>query len=484
MNANITPEAQLEHSLKLVLPKRRAGNKRARQEHPGVTIATQNRRGEKRIVLRFRDPRARQMKQCERLRPDGSPWPFAVNEDRREFTPIVSREAAKPLARRLSDWLWTQIAIIKLEAAGVKVEPVEDAGSAIGWSKLKQEFDQEMETRASSRKTCISYNQTWKHFKRWLERNGPSSPLGLTRDHLRDFVRYLRQYRCERPVSKLARSAPPRPLSPHSISSHARHLRAILNYGRKSLGCVRLDAEAVSAGLVVGKLPRLIPVSLRTEQLRAILRAAATHDARTGELMFPFLAFLMITGARRGEALALRFDPSSVGAAESWLDLGRNMVVIWGNKTARQRILPLNTRPLLGSLLRALLDSRKADAEYVFAGGALPPGNAGDMLHNSFKDALCAIREASGVHFRLKDFRSTCATALANSNVLGGNLYTLAGELGHAIEILQKHYANHVPATPEVAAAKTVEAALGIEVELNAWISASNAGQTQKATNA
>lgn len=352
----------------------------------------------------------------------------------------------------------------------MKFDAPENSVEAITWARFKDEFDKEMETRASSRKTCISYNQAWKFFKRWFERCGPTVPLGLNKDHLRDFVRFLRQHRITRRLAPASLPAQPRPLSPHSIAGHARHLRAILNFGRKSLGCIRLDAESVSAGLVTGKLPRLMPVALRPEQLRSILRAAAAHDKSSGELMFPFLAFLMISGARRGEALALRFEPSTTGAAESWLDLDRGMVVIWGNKTARQRVLPLTTRPQLGRVLKALLDNRNQATEYVFAGGALPPGNAGDMLGTAFKTALEDIKKSSGVRFRLNDFRSTCATAIANSNVLGGNLYTLAGELGPAVEVLQKHYASHVAITPEIAAAKTVEAALGIEADVASWI--------------
>lgn len=105
-------------ALNLIPRRRRAGNRRARQEHPGVTIATQKRRGETRIVLRYKDPRQKATKQCERLRADGSPWPFTVNDNRNEFAPIASREDAKTLARRLSNWVWKQHAIVTLRPMG------------------------------------------------------------------------------------------------------------------------------------------------------------------------------------------------------------------------------------------------------------------------------------------------------------------------------------------------------------------------------
>ena len=80
--------------------------------------AKKKRRGETRIVLRYKDPRQKATKQCERLRADGSPWPFTVNDNRNEFAPIASREAAKTLARRLSNWVWKQHAIVTLRPMG------------------------------------------------------------------------------------------------------------------------------------------------------------------------------------------------------------------------------------------------------------------------------------------------------------------------------------------------------------------------------
>lgn len=460
-------------AFKLLQKRVRTASRRARQEHAGVTIATQKRRGETRVVLRYKDPRTKLTKQCERLREDGSPWPFTINDDRAEFVPITTREQAKILARRLSNWLWSQRAIAKLEAQGVKVQVPQCDAHTVTWARLRNSFETELETKAASRKTILSYGQTWKFVNRWINHGGPPLPESLNREHLRDFIRFLRQHRFTWGEAGSGSKGQPRPLSPFSVASHARHLRAVLNFGRKSIGCITLDGEAVSAGLVVGRLPRLVPIALRPQQLCSILKAAGELDRTRNSLMFPFFAFLMASGARRGEALALRFEPSVSGAAESWLDLARGMVVIWGSKTARQRILPLATRPLLMKILDTLVRRRARGAEYVFAGGPLPAGNAGDMLGTAFKVAIKDVKQMCGVSFRLKDFRSTCATVLANSSVLGGNLYTLAGELGHNIEVLQKHYASHVAIAPELETARTVEAALGIEDEVAAWLHSS-----------
>lgn len=118
MSTSPSPLAASPPAFRLVPRRRRAGNRRSRQEHPGVTIAAQNRRGETRIMLRYEDPRQKATKQCERLRADGSPWPFTVNDNRNEFAPIASREAAKTLARRLSNWVWKQPAIVTLRPMG------------------------------------------------------------------------------------------------------------------------------------------------------------------------------------------------------------------------------------------------------------------------------------------------------------------------------------------------------------------------------
>lgn len=60
----------------------------------------------------------------------------------------------------------------------MKFDAPENSVEAITWARFMDEFDKEMETRASSRKTCISYNQAWKFFKRWFERCGPHGASG------------------------------------------------------------------------------------------------------------------------------------------------------------------------------------------------------------------------------------------------------------------------------------------------------------------
>jgi integrase len=283
------------------------------------------------------------------------------------------------------------------------------------------------------------------------------------------------------------------PLSPHSVAGIARHLKAMLNFGRRRLACMRLDAEAINEGLSVGRV-EVKPVALTSGNLRNILDATATHDEKHAESeLFPLLAFLMITGCRRGEAERLRWKPSAPDAPESWVDFDGGRLLIYGAKTRRQRVVSLASRPTLRKMLETMADRAGQKAEpYVF-GGELPLaigdkrrdetngreawGGADDndeletVVGRSLKAAIKAVQEATDFQWKPKDFRSTCATYLANSG-LGLNLYVVAGELGHDYAVLVKHYAGHFTLPRKQASAATVEELLGVDSALKGWISA------------
>lgn len=441
--------------------KRRGFNVRGHTEHEGVAVVRDNQREV--IAFRWLDPKTKKKRQADARLPVGD----EVKHDRVfEYTGarIETRESARLHACKLSAWLARENAVTALRKHGDK-RVVESREGKSSWDVLRQHHENALKLAGASRETIVAYGQAWRYLLGWLKAD-PLWPHELRKDHLRDFVRYLLDYRTSKGKA----------LGPATVANRARHVKAVLNHGRRELECVALDLESINVGLKTPRQQHRNPVALRPDQLCAILKAAREHDSKANtNQVFPFLAFTMVSGCRRGEGFALRFDPSALGAAESWLDLTRGVVVIWGNKTSRQRILPLNTRPLLKKLLQVLVRDRAQGSDYVF-GGALPLAmgakrtmESGGRVGLNIKLDIKAIQITSGVPFRIKDCRSTLATYMANSN-LGLNLYALAGELGHGVEVLQRHYTSHVYLPAEAARADHVEQLLGIGQEIESWL--------------
>jgi integrase len=428
-------------------------------------------------MFRWKDPETGKVRQCNARNPSEAQRQAEILTRRMgdvaeyEGEPITSLTTARLLARRLSERIQQQQTIMELRRAGVRVDSDGVAGlnaeNRVTWKGLCEKHTAELEANAASPDTHRAYKSSWNYFENWQGK--PDWPDKLDVLALRDFVRHLRQYR----------RANGKPLCDHSIASIGVHVKARLNFGRKFLRCVKLDGETVNMGLKSGRTPHLVPVVLTTDKLREILAAARDYDESTNaDILFPFLCFVMVTGCRRGEAQGLRFDPSVTGAAESWLDLPRDLAVIWGRKTGVQRFVPLGKRPLLARVLKVMERGRDKQGEpYVFGRMAsLGLGNArvvklDNGLGVNSKRALKAVKSAAGGGWKIKSLRSTNASMLANS-ALGLNLHTLAGELGHSVAILERHYARHMTLSPMIAASTTVETLLGIDKEIEAWLAA------------
>lgn len=467
---------------------RRAYSRRAHSEHPGVTVLALNRRRRTKIVLRYLDPRDGRRHQCERLTETGEPWPYSESEKTSvDLLAIPSREAAKRLARQLSDWLKLQHSVHELKAAGVAFDPspvrpvIPFSGEQVSWDELKSRHELKVAAQGCSAKTKETYTTHWRHFMNWSGR--PTWPSELRETHLQAFRAWLPSYR---PTGgKITRCA-------RSNATICDNIRVILNFGRKihrdearapnPRRCVTLDCESIRDGLAGARLPTLQPVAFSQVKLRKILNAAARFERKALEAghemslgVFAFLAFIMVTGVRRGEAERLRWRPSKPNAAESWVDFGGGAIVIFSGKTQTHRTIRLDTRPLLASLLKALKRSCDSKAEpYVF-GGVAPLAIAyrrSEPLEGrgrSLKRALDGAKAESGLAYRIKDLRSNLATWMAHSD-LGRNMMDLAFEMGHDYRVLLRSYARrHFLVPVDSARATTVEELLGVGRNLKRW---------------
>lgn len=447
---------------------RRGYNRRSRSEHPGVTISTEKRSdGSVSVSLRWTDPGTN--RRCKETVRDSSGLPVGSRERAKAAAISKSKEIAAE-RRRLEDGK----------------APTDRSAT---WETLKSKHIEHLKGKGRSRKTLLDYAQSWKFLESWP--GLPSHPFKLTTLDLQGFTVHIRKHKNRHTGGRLAAA---------SVMSVIRHVKAIFNYGRKALACVKLDGERINFALDPGTAPKLEPFSYTPSEMLRILEAAIECDdqARPGARVFPFIATLMLTGARRGELERLRWSPSTPGAAESSVDFAGQRLLIWSTKTRHHRVVPFGTRPTLKEVLECVVANRDVVAEpYVFGGakalaiadrrdsdgGEDPDADADSLLDEidealgrSLKSALKRVRKRSGVRFRPKDCRSTLATHLANSG-LGTNLFIVAAELGHDYAVLRKHYAANRILPPEQAQAQTIEDLLGIRKVIEGWLKAQSGGE-------
>jgi integrase len=432
---------------------RRGYNPKARYAHKGVTIAEEVRAGRKVVLLRWREPmpggRVGKRRGC---------YAMLLKNGRVSETPAASRTAAEAHAA-------LKAAELKGERERLRcAEESEERRPDAGWTELKKEHAEYLVRKGRATKSRAAYNYAWSFVESWPGR--PAFPAKLTLRGLESLAAHLAQ----------------RGLSEASQASVMGHLRVILNFGRDRIGCVRLGEKTIKQGLEPPKADLVVSVR-STKHLRQILTAALKWDKEHPEARtFHLLAFLMLSGCRRGEAERLRWEPSAPGAKESWVDLEGDRLLIYGVKTRVQRPVPLTNRPALRRLLDTMRAAVDSVAEPFVFGGALPlavadkraeSGEGENKLKGrSLKRALAVVRANSGANWSLKSLRSTFATFMANSGLYGADLYTLANENGHRYEVLVAKYATGYSLPAKQKAARTVEEVLGVRDMVDGWCKA------------
>ncbi|MCK9378252.1 MAG: site-specific integrase, partial [Syntrophobacterales bacterium] len=176
---------------------------------------------------------------------------------------------------------------------------------------------------------------------------------------------------------------------------------------------------------------------LSVEELARVGAVLTQAEAEGKESPVPVAAIrlLMLTGARLGEALGLRWE---------WVDLERGCIFLPDSKTGR-KMIPLGAFAL--SLLQRL--PRAAGNHHVFPGLKL-----GDHLHD-LHGPWRRIRTAAGLEgVRLHDLRHTWASMGAAS---GLSLPLIGAVLGHSEPSTTQRY-SHLANDPLRAAADLVDA--------------------------
>jgi integrase len=172
---------------------------------------------------------------------------------------------------------------------------------------------------------------------------------------------------------------------------------------------------------------------LSGDELRRLTVALAAHPNQRAANA---VRLLLLTGARRGEALSAtwdQFDPGSDLAAGHWIKPSSH------TKQKREHRVPLSApaRQLLAELLaaaeaRAVEEGR--EPRFVF------PARSGDGHMTEIKGAWAAICMTAGIDgVRLHDLRHTYASVLASG---GYSLPVIGALLGHSQAATTQRYAH------------------------------------------
>ena len=145
-------------------------------------------------------------------------------------------------------------------------------------------------------------------------------------------------------------------------------------------------------------------------------------------MLFPIVGFLLMTGARRSEALKARWEH---------IDLERKLWLIPLSKSGKPRHIPLSAKALsfLAEAKQIARFSKGAkDSPFVFCN--VKTGQAFTNIFNSWDKA----RERAGLKdVRMHDLRHSFASALVNN---GLSIYDVKELLGHASITTTQRYAH------------------------------------------
>jgi integrase len=143
---------------------------------------------------------------------------------------------------------------------------------------------------------------------------------------------------------------------------------------------------------------------LTSAELERLLKALAEHDDRDAADIF---RFLLLTGSRRGEVLAMRWADVEAGV---WTKPGAT------TKRRTEHVVPLS------GPARQLLAARERTSDYVF------PGRHGGPRINVKSNWKSVCRVAKLTNLRIHDLRHSFASQLASAGV---GLHVIGGLLGH-----------------------------------------------------
>lgn len=337
-------------------------------------------------------------------------------------------------------------------------------------------------------KTLEGHNLAFAKLEDWAAGEGVATTADLTPARLaslRDFLVRAPKLTVKRGGRQGGRKASTKRRSPVTVNRELRSLKTLLNTWRKHGMLAGLHRDDIADALAALPVPREEPVFHSSATLQKILAAAMRHDAacfaETREEhagrrspgstprylpIAPFVAFVMLTGCRRGEALALPWEVVDLDAVDhQGRRVGEIRLSATATKTQRARTIGLEVSPALRKLLAAM-KLRAGGHGHVF-GGESP--YTVDTVVKARRRLLADFRAPE---FTWQTLRSTCATYLTNAPGIFGaaTVFMSAKQLGHSVAVAERHYLGVHRGIPRDA--HTLEVAMQIEQKMTAFLDA------------
>lgn len=220
-------------------------------------------------------------------------------------------------------------------------------------------------------------------------------------------------------------------LAPATVNRYLALLRTVLNYAVVAgyLQTSPIQRFARAAYMLPEPKPKRSPPLASNEEARRLLEALR---ARSPE-WFGLFAFLLLTGARRGEAAGLRWED---------IDLSRRLVTIRRSYHSPPKSGQARTVPISVELAAALVEHRARDSWMTSI--VFPNPLSGEMLTANIKlDAILdgACGAAAIARMRVHDLRHAYASLWLMS---GGSLTDLQRNLGHSSPVITSATYGHI----------------------------------------
>lgn len=432
--------------------------KRKGPKHPGVVLMKPD--PERRIGwrARFRDP------DSGRLVKETLPGDLTTAEARADWAAVKSKELAQ---RRLA-----------LEGGAVRATGIA-LKDAIGryFSAHPHLGARTIEDTQSATTKLLA----------WARNVGVESADDLTRARLIAF----REHLIKQPKHGVARAGkrgqrvPTEQLrKPNTVNGELRKLRTVLRYLRSAELLPKVNNDDLRDAL---KQLRVIVERvdfLKPAEVKSLIEAALAHDADTftetrsehvGQgrrnigttpkypAIAPFVLVVLLTGMRLGEALALCWEHVDLDALNNdRKKVGEIHVQGKLVKTLRARTVDLEVSVVLRRLL-ATLRAKSDGRGPVFA-----------LTEHEVEAAAKRLKAEYGAPkaFTWQCLRRTCDTFLTNAPGIFGaaSAYRAAKQLGHSVQVAERHYLGLVRGIPRTA--RTLEAAMRAEKVMNKVVTA------------
>lgn len=263
--------------------------------------------------------------------------------------------------------------------------------------------------------------------------------------------------------------------APQSINGELRKVRTVLGYLRKIDLLPRLSNDDLRDGL------QRLPVTteridfLKPAECQNLLEAGLRHDAETFaetreehagrrkigstaryDPIAPFTAFVLLTGMRLNEAVELDWKQVDLDALDyDGQPAGEIHLAGGDTKTKHARTVALEVSTYLRKMLAAM----------YLAQGRPTRGSVFGLSEGVVEASAKRLRTTYGApsHFTWQMLRRTCGTYLTNAPGIFGasSAYRSAKQLGHSVQVAEKHYVGLIRGIPRDA--RTLEGAMQLE---------------------